>query len=186
MPGFTLLELLLSVLVFGLLASTAYGVLDSITLASAAQEQAGERLRLTQLGLLRLERELRQVVAVDPGRADTPALSGNMLDVNFSTLAPSLSGGMSEIRPVIYRYSGGNLYRFAGQAVGRLESPDNAHLLIPDLKSAAFAYLDRNGSWRDSWSTKSGEKLPAAIRIQLDINGLGPVERLVELPGDRR
>jgi general secretion pathway protein J len=184
--GFTLLELLLAVLVFGLLASSAYGVLNSISRASAAQEQAGEQLRVTQLGLLRLGRELRQVIGVSPLDVGSDALTGNTQDLSYSTLVPLPTGGLSEIRRVSYRFSDGNLYRAAGLAVTGTESPGNRHVLIPGLSSVAFAYLDHDGNWRDTWSGTGQWKLPRAVRVQLDIDGLGPVERVVELPGDRR
>lgn len=181
--GFTLLELLLAVLVFGLIAAGSYGVLNSITRASAVQEQAGERLRVVQLGMLRLERELRQMIAVE---ANGTSLAGNRQDLHFSTLVPVPSGSMSEIRQVSYRYSGNSLYRIAGPAAVETGSPGNAHLLIPGLRSFTINYLDEGGNWRETWTAHVSGELPRAISVQLGINELGPVERIVELPGDRR
>jgi type II secretion system protein J len=181
-----LLELLLAVLVFGLLASSAYGVLDSISRASVAQQQAGERLRVTQLGLLRLERELRQVIAIDSGPGGGVAMAGNAQDIRYHTLVPSPAGIESEIRRVSYHHSDGRLYRLAGLDDAVVPSAENPHVLIPGVRSAAFAYLDRRGNWLDGWSGSGESGLPRAVRIQLEIDELGPVERIVELPGDRR
>ncbi|MFN2334785.1 MAG: type II secretion system protein J, partial [Wenzhouxiangellaceae bacterium] len=61
--GFTLVEVLVAVLIFGLLASISYGALQSLVAASARQNQRSIDLAEVQRAVAALDSDLRQLVS---------------------------------------------------------------------------------------------------------------------------
>lgn len=185
--GFTLLEMLLAVLVFSLMASAAYGVLNSMVAAAAAQDAAAGRLREVQLAVLRLERELHQTLSAGmfSDRDFRPGVRGEpeMLELGF--LAPETGPGGPAVRQMQYRFEGGVLYRvpLSGDSPG-LPVTDSLALLR-GVSQIAFSYLDPDGEWARTWDAASPGDLPVAVRLDMEIERFGHLRRLFELPGDR-
>ena len=175
--GFTLLELLLAVLVFGLLAAAAYGALASISRGAAAQDARGERLRAAQLTVLRLERELRQAIS-----AEGDGFAGDPAGLSFVTPTP---GGDARLHRVAYGLDGTRLWRRATPRAPSLPDPRAPGTALEGVEALSLTYLDSAGAWRDRWRPGGDEALPRAVRLVLETEGLGRIERWVELAGDR-
>jgi len=179
--------MLLAVLVFGLMASAAYGVLNSMTAAAAAQESSAQRLSEAQLAVLRLERELRQTLSAGmftTGEA-SPGLQGGPELLEFSFLSPQVPGAGPAVRHMHYRFEGRTLYRVP-DATGSVQSlMTDSSVLLRDVSQLRFSYLDANGNWLSRWGPGSPGDLPAAVRLNMELDRFGIVERLFELPGDR-
>ncbi len=184
-PGFTLLEMLLALSIFALVASAAYAILNSMAAAAAAQEDTAERLREVQLTVARLEREFHQ--ALSAGMLSSgdlrPGLQGGMeiLELDYLSSAP----GGPAIRQMQYRYEDGVLYRIPLRDGDMLRSPTRSAAMLDGVSRLAFNYLGPAGDWRPEWNAASPGGLPAALRLEMEIEGFGHLERLFELPGDR-
>ena len=185
--GFSLLEMLLAVLVFGLMASAAYGVLNSISSAAAAQESSAQRLSEAQLAVLRLERELRQTLSAGmfASGETAPGLQGSPEVLEFSFLSPQALGKGPVIRQIHYRFENRTLYRIPDTAWLRQSPAAKSRVLLRDVSQLRFSYLDARGNWLSRWGPGSPGDLPAAVRLNMELERFGVVERLFELPGDR-
>jgi general secretion pathway protein J len=184
-PGFSLLEMLLAITVFALVAAAAYGILNSMTAAAAAQETAAARLREVQLTVARLEREIHQALSagmLSDGTA-RPGLQGGTELMELDYLSPAPGG--PAIRRMQYRYEDGVLYRVPLRNGATLRSATRAPALLQGVSRLAFSYRGPAGDWRPEWNAASPGELPAALRLEMEIDRFGHLERLFELPGDR-
>ena len=84
----------------------------------------------------------------------------------------------------------GALRELAGGALG----PDAIRFAVRQLHVLAIErdrvrrlqlrYLDAQGRWLDAWPRRDDkpEALPQAVEFRLDIDGVGEISRLIELP----
>jgi len=178
-----------AVVVFGILAASAYTALDALSRAAIAHRDHAEALAALQLGVARLDSDLRQL----SHRAARSALG---------QAQPALSGSLSSIQGIRAGWANPNalrrssLQRFAWQFDGedliRLRWPvtDPAGSVVPapevmDLavRDLRFAYRDRAGRWHDQWPPRGATDsvLPVAIEVRLETERFGLIRRLVVL-----
>ncbi|AKS40942.1 type II secretion system minor pseudopilin GspJ [Wenzhouxiangella marina] len=185
--GYTLVEVLVAVLVFSVLAASAYVALDGLSRSAIGQREHAEALAGLQLGVARLESDLRQLSQ----RARRNALG--QIEPAFSGSARGLSGVRAGwINPTGLRRS--HLQRFAWQFEGgelaRLSWPvtDPTEALSPaietldlDLEAVEWRYRDSTGAWHDQWPPRSGGAgpLPLAIEVLIDHERFGRIRRLL-------
>ena len=183
--GFTLLELLVALAAFALLAAAAHGTLQSMSQAAVSQREASARLQAMQLALGRLERELAQALPVTArgGRGAT-ALSGSAQSIEFSTLGEAGWQPDAVIRGVRYWLDGERLLRASGTTPATSTTDDGLDVL-DGLSDLRFAYYARPGGWQAGWQASAAAPLPAAVRIEMETSAGERFERIVELPGDR-
>lgn len=117
----------------------------------------------------------------------------------------------SSLQRVAYSLEEGTVYRHSWYVMDRLtDSEENKVAMLSGVSSMRFEYLqqldvqgnpnslvERNklgGEWRDHWpyealdaapgSTANLAELPMAVRLTLELDGWGEVQRLIELPDD--
>jgi general secretion pathway protein J len=186
--GFTLVEVLIAVLVFGVLAASAYVALDGLSRAALSHRAHSSELAALQLGVARLDADLRQLinrsVRIDGARA--PALLGER-DRLVGTRAGWANHGGSE-RSHLQRFG----WQFENGQLSRLHwsvtdpAPGSLPLLnavLDDLDEWQFRYRDSNGGWHERWPLEAGqvEVLPTAIEINFVSRQFGPIRRLLVL-----
>lgn len=187
--GYTLVEVLVAVLVFAVLAASAYGALDALSRSAIDQREHAEALAGLQLTMARLDSDLRQV---------THRAYRNP----FGQLEPPLSGTTGGL--VATRAGWGNpsaikrsqLQRFAWQfdnsTLSRLAWPvtDPAAATGPqvdamdlELNDFRLRFRDPGGAWHDQWPPASGPApaMPLAVEVQLDTERFGAIRRLLVL-----
>jgi general secretion pathway protein J len=191
--GFTLLEVLVSLLIFGLIAGAGVSVM-----AYAASNQGVVGARMDRLGEFQrargvLKSDLSQVALRRTRRSDgSPAR-----DV-FVGRRPGESGPLfafvrhgwenpegdprASLQYVEYRIVDGQLERSARDALDGA-AQGTPRVLLSGIRSAQVAYLER-GAWNDGWHG-GAEALPAAIELDLQLDGIGRVRQHFLLPGDR-
>jgi general secretion pathway protein J len=180
MAGFTLLEILVALVVFGLLM---VGLTQGVQFGLHARDMQARMLD-THGALETTDRVLRNLVEqMDPGTPDRPAtVVGTGHSLSFATTLPN---GATELarQPVeaILLVDGAHrlLLRWTsrlhairlGPAPGLSDSE-----LLDNIDHVDFAYWEKagngGGQWLDSWR---GSPLPALVRI-----------RFVFAPGDHR
>jgi general secretion pathway protein J len=187
--GFTLLEVIVAVALFALVAALAYGGLDSVLSARAQLGEQAERLARLQFAVGQIERDVR-AVAQRPVRDGfgqrQPMLIGSSTGMELSRhgYGNALEAARAEIERAAYRRVDDRLQRLRWPVLDRAPGtlPEQVELLsgVTDFRLRYFA---RNGREYDRWpAPRSNEALPLRIELELEVEGIGTVRRLLELP----
>ena len=166
--GFTLIELMISLGLFALIAVAGLALVQGII-----NVQGRTEIRLDRLA--ELQRTMF-VVTSDVDQIATGRVSGNAKEgLKFVRAAPGLGGARVQVE---YLVAGGMLIRKGGPAIQRL---------LPGVVAARWRFW--NGEWRDRWplSDETADQWPRAIEMELQIaspNGgpAGTLRRVIVLP----
>jgi general secretion pathway protein J len=191
--GFTLIELLVALMIFAMLA--AAGVL---LLGNSVSAQAQVKARLDDMAAVQ---RAGGALAADLGQA-VPRITRT----EAGTLAPAFwSHGEGESQPMLQLVRGGwdnlgDLPRPSLQKVeywvrqGRLERRTYAQLdgaagddpaaLLDHVEAVALRFRDAQGKWREDWTPTQPDLLPRAVEIGVTRTGEPPVTmRFLVAPG---
>jgi len=186
--GFTLVELLVAVLVFGLLAATAYGGLDALSAAAGAQRERSEAFAELQRAVATLDSDLRQLVARrgrDRAGRLLPVLAGQrqaLLGRRAGRINPA---GLprSQLQQFDWRIGPDGLVR---RSWGEVDTPPNAdpvgRTVFGSITGLTLRFRDRQGAWHRQWpAANPPQMLPSAIEYVLETPVFGRVRRMVAL-----
>ncbi|MEN1728260.1 MAG: type II secretion system minor pseudopilin GspJ [Pseudomonadota bacterium] len=185
--GYTLIEVLVAVLVFGVLTASAYTALDSLSLAAMTHREHAEQLASLQTSVARLDADLRQLshrATRTPLGQSTPAFSGSAFELQG--IRAGWANPNEFRRSTLQRFA----WQFDGNALIRLSWPvtDPTGAVVPtpevlelDVSDFRLAYRDSSGGWHEQWPPRGGTStaLPAAIEISLDTQRFGLIRRLL-------
>jgi general secretion pathway protein J len=187
--GFTLLELIVAVAVFALVAVMAQAGLRQVIADADALRAAGERQREVQLLLLQLERELGQVLARPVRSAygeERAAVLGRADGMEYSTLAFVDGARLAPQRHALSLRGRDLLLTRQTRLDAGPGTPTVAQVLSSEVEAMSLSYLGADGERHTRWPPLRGEsepgQLPRAVSLRLRLAGLGEIERLVELP----
>lgn len=183
--GFTLVELLVALLIFGMLAAAGVGLLRFSVDAQAA---TGARL-----DALAAERRVEALMASDAAQA-VPRLTRDQAgdpvqafqgDPNGFTLVrggvdPLTDIARSSLQKVEYRLEGGALVRRTWPMLDGT-APQAPAVLADAVESVQFRYRSRDG-WRDRWDPLRPDLMPRAIELVVR-SRRGPEMRYLFLVG---
>jgi general secretion pathway protein J len=191
--GFSLVELLVAVALFGLASALAYGGLDALVRSRAQLDQQARQLQALQFAVGLLERDLRAALerpVRDGYGAPLPAfdLAPGRLELSRGGFANALAQPRAEIERVGYRLERGALQRLRYAVLDR--APDTVpelQALLEEVEGFELRALDREGREHPRWPPgREPAGLPAAVEVRLRVAGIGDVRRLLELPDDGR
>lgn len=188
--GFTLLELLVAVAVFGIVMAIAYQGLNRAANNNAEFEQRVERLGRIQLAAALLERDLSQALprTVRDGYGDRrAALIGEPTSLELTRMG--VAAGPFPERPQIERVTwqldGDVLIRHQWLVLDRAPgSVPASQEILTGVERLEIEYFTRQTQWRDDWPPPQvvPDLMPKALRVTLEVEGFGRLQRLVELP----
>lgn len=164
--GFTLLELMISLGLFALIAAAGLALVDGVLKVQDRTEGRSDRLADLQRAMFVLSGDIEQIAR---GR-----VSGSAANLSFSRAAPAVGGAAV---PVHYSVANGNLVRQIGPAL---------QPLLGGVAAARWRFWD--GAWVDRWplDDKSRERWPRAVEIEMQVAGPGgapgTLRRVVTLP----
>lgn len=179
--GFTLLEVMVAVAIFALIATMAYGGLNSVIRQSEVVAQQTDRLLALQRGLARLRGDLQQ--ALDRPRRDsrgtmTPAFIGanpgqsdellhfTRLGQDNPWLAPR-----GQLARVQWRLAGQTLQRHVAAPVDGAAAPDDRdwQSVIRDVTAMELHFYDQENQAHPFWppANQPDAGLPRAVEIML-------------------
>jgi general secretion pathway protein J len=181
--GFTLVEMLIALSIFGML--TAAGV-TLLTLTARTQETS-DRL-LAELGEIRrtgalLDADLAQAAPRlhrDRAGAARPAFAGGTGE------APLLlafvrrgwdAGEGATLQRVAWRLRDGRLERLSWSRVDGGGEPV-AMALLDGVRAARLRYRDEEGAWRERWDPTDPTRLPRALELVVESETHGLVRQL--------
>jgi general secretion pathway protein J len=185
--GFTLVEVLLALAIFGVIAVLAYRATASLTEGEARLSAEARRWRTLDALFTRFEADIRQAVprAARAGPRVEPAWLALPADnAGNAALVFTRSGAEFADDPGIAGQRIG--YRLRGHAVEIAYWPqlDNAadiqpavYTLVDGVTGFRIAYLGRTGAWRDSWPVQGESALPRAVRVDLTMDSGEAIER---------
>ena len=186
-PGFTLVEVLLALAIFGVIAVLAYRATASLADGEARLSAEARRWRTLDALFTRFEADIRQAVPrgarlgprIEPAWLAVPADSAGSAALVFTR-----AGAEFTDEPGIAGQRIG--YRLRGHAVEIAYWPhvDNAaniepavYTLVDGVTTFRVAYLTRAGAWRDRWPEQGETDLPRAVRVDMTLDGGEAVER---------
>jgi len=181
--GFTLVEMLIALAIFGML--TAAGV--TLLTLTARTQQSSER-SLGELGELRrlaalLRADLAQAaprIHRDSDGRPQRSFAGDSGEAEALLLFVRRGwddGGGGGVQRVGYRLRGGQIDRLAFR---RVDGSGNAAAvrLIGDVTMVRLRYRDRDGAWLPRWQPADPTRLPAAVELVSDSAAHGLVRQV--------
>jgi general secretion pathway protein J len=183
--GFTLVEMLVALTVFALLAAAGVGILrSSVDTQSAVEGRLADVSAVGRLHTL-LSSDLGQAVerpTRGPG-GDRPAFAGEAAAMRFVRAGWSnLEGATrSDLQRVEWRLDRSGLVRIGHR---RLDGDDGGQpaLFARGVAGLALRYRHPNGEWSSAFQSSPDSALPAAVEVTLTRQGQEPLTFVVALP----
>lgn len=214
--GFTLFEILISIFIFSVIVTTIFGSYRAVFSTTEAINSGMASFEMIGTGLDRMSADITSAcIAVSPGyrkpKANTPpdpyriigdqgSLSGgDFARMRFTSFAhmpmgKDRNGGIAQI---VYYVQQQEDERFVLKRSDHLppypdmDEPGNDPVLIENLKSLKFLYIDHEGTEHETWDSESSEfnyATPEAVKIAVEIGDDSVsyfFETMVEFPVTR-
>ncbi|HEX7047501.1 MAG TPA: type II secretion system minor pseudopilin GspJ [Gammaproteobacteria bacterium] len=203
--GFTLLEMLVAVAIFAVVATLSYGGLIAVMRQYDTTRNVQSRMQEIRRAVTLLERDLFQI----RNRSIREAFQGDLL--------PALRGGVNDAVPIEFTRGGwrnpANMPRSTLQRVAWQLEDDTLYRLhwivldqaqdsapvrldvLTGVNEFTLRFLDSQGNWHAQWPplenvvpisndpTRAGQiPLPTAVEFVMELEDAGRIRRLVELP----
>lgn len=196
--GFTLLEVLVAIFVFAILAVMAYGGYNQLSRQDEIVDRNASRTRAIQSTVQRMSEDFSMLeprpVREPLGDSIDPALRA---DKRTETLAELTRSGWSNpagvarstLQRVAYRLQDNKLERAYWNALDRTMSAEpTSAVLLDQVRTVSFRFMDQNQTWHEQWpplgySGGDASLRPIAVEITLDLEDWGKIVRLVEVSG---
>jgi general secretion pathway protein J len=192
--GFTLLELLVAMAIFAVLAVMAYGGLNSVIRQRERNDVAMLRLKQLQQTMAIMTRDFAQL-APRPVRDQLGGLHcalsagpDNVPPIEFTRGGWTNPLGVirSTQQRVAYALEDGTLVRYTWPELDRaVQTQPQKQMLLPEVSSIAVQYLDASGAFQDQWppinTRLTPEQLPHAVTLKLVLKDWGEMSRIVEV-----
>lgn len=183
--GFTLVEALLALAIFSVIAVLAYRATSSLAEGESRLSAEASRWRALESLFTRFEADIRQAIprSARLGSAREPAWVGTTFE-GHSALTFTRAGSEFAIEPV----NGGQRigYRLRGDTLEIAYWPAIDHAadvrpvvypLVAGIARFDLDYLTRAGLWRDRWPLLGEEDVPRAVRLALTLDDGAQVDR---------
>jgi len=165
--GFTLIELMISMGLFALIAVAGLALVDGIIKVQGRTEKRMDRLADLQRAMFVLSSDIDQI--------SFGAVSGGGEKLNFTRAAPGFGGPAV---PLQYSVANGNLVRGSGAMV---------QTVVGGVANVRWRFFD-GGAWLDRWPARDEDKDKWPRAIAVDLQAVGPggtpgaLRRVVTLP----
>jgi general secretion pathway protein J len=177
--GFTLLEMVLALVIFGMIAAIVYSAFYFGHRAVTSGERAADENQRMRLAEELLGRQVRSTVYYFAMHDEEPIafFLGAADGMSFVTSAPQTRGGTGLV-VVTYRLVDGKLVveeRANFTPDDLYDPPRDAHVdsavLLEGFTSLRFEYLpkeEQDLGWADKWDARDEDVLPAFVRVTVD------------------
>ncbi len=166
--GFTLIELLVSITIFAILSAFSYAILNQSIISSFILDEKNERLQNIQRSIKLIEQDFIQI-APRPIRSElgqgyngaitTSPTSGFALELTRSGWGNPLGLSRSNLQRVAYQMENDKLIRIHWNVLDRtLSNQFQKDILIDEIESILFTFLNENGEWIQQWPPLSDDK----------------------------
>lgn len=195
--GFTLIEVLVAIAIFGIMSALAYGALSQTISSSEILGERMNRLQSVQRAVRQLDSDFMQLsarpVRKDLGDNFSPALEADSLSAIALELTRS---GWSNptalprgtLQRVAYVVEDEELLRYYWNVLDRSYSNEPVIVsLLDGVDGLQIRYLLDNNEWSERWppeTNASGPALrnrPRAVEVALRLINEGDITRLIEV-----
>jgi len=186
--GFTLVELLVALAIFAMIATAGTALLGY-----SIEAQRGTALSLDRIAALRrssvlLSADLAQAVPRtsrdargDRQRAftgDQAGAAGPMLALVRAGWANDLQAPRASLQKVAYWIEDGTLVRRSWPMIdGVADAQAMRSVLLRGVRSAELRFR-KQGAWRDRWDERLPDAMPDAVELVMEVDDIGPVRQL--------
>jgi len=198
--GFTLLEVLVAVVIFGIISILAYGGYNQLIRQSEIVESSATRTRAIQSTVQRMAEDFEMLeprpIREPLGETLEPALRAGgtrvdtLLDLTRSGWTNPAGLTRSTLQRVTYRLMDNKLERAYWNARDRtLTTEPTSAVLLDKVRTASFRFMDQNQTWHEQWpplgySGPDAVRLrPIAVEVTLELEDWGKLVRLLEVSG---
>jgi general secretion pathway protein J len=194
--GFTLLELVVAMAVFAIMAAIAYSGLNNVLIARQLTEVHSEQLHQLQLAMSWFARDVEQIVnrgvRSEYGEMLPPVVGndfeGYLLEITRGGWRNPANQPRSHLQRVAYAVRDEQLVRAYWRVLDRAEdSKPFENVLLDGVKGVEIRYLASNDEWRTSWPELAAtgnvnpEVIPRAIEVNVDTKQFGKITRLLRV-----
>lgn len=194
--GFTLIEVLVALMVFGVLSMLAYMSLGQTLSNADMLSERMDRLQSVQRTISYLSSELLQTVPrsvrVDLGDEPIPALQSSLvsdfaLQLTHGGWPNSAGVPRSTMQRTAYRIEDGELIRYHWNVLDRtVNNTPLTTVMLEEVDSLIFRFLQASDEWTEQWPPLSTQgapnsSLPRAVEIVLTLADEGEISRIVEV-----
>lgn len=177
--GFTLIEMILALVIFGMIAAIVYSAFYFGHRAVISGERAADESQRMRLAEELIGRQVRSAVFyfAHHDEENVPFFFGGQDGMTFVTSAPQSRGGTG-LAVVAYKLVDGRLLleeRTAFTPDDLYAPPSDAHIeravLLEGFSSLKFEYLpheEMDIGWSDKWDAREEDTLPAAVRMTVE------------------
>jgi general secretion pathway protein J len=195
--GFTLLEVLIAIAIFALLAMATYRMLDSVMQTDRGQREQEQRLRELTRAMAAFERDLLQVhsryvrdVLGDP----LPSMRGDSgrdtrLEFTRSGWRNPLGQPRATLQRVRWQLEGERWQRAYWSVLDQAQdSQPRVQQALDGVKRFELRFLDNEGRWLQSWPAANSSadealtQLPKAVELIIEHRYYGELRRLWRMP----
>jgi len=180
--GFTLLEILIAMAVFAIMASMAYAGLSAVLDARQGTAKRSESIARLQQTLYLLNEDLTQAVPRsirDEFGTDQLAFSGgngeDLLIFTRSVPDWAQTSARSRLQRISYRIENGSLYRTVWTLLDRTQQSQSRRKKLLSAENVEVRFLGEE--WGGSWPAGGGA-LPKAVEVSFTLAGLGDIRRV--------
>lgn len=186
--GFTLIEVLVALAIFALVAAAAYASIAQLATVQSVLDEKHKRLREVQLAVGTLERDLRDAMNRSVRNSDgvvEPALigRGDTLRLGRSGRANPMAQARANVERVDWRWQKEGIERRAWPFIdgARFDQAEEV-VLLTRVSRVQFTFLGNDGRWLDQWpapNSTTAERLPKAVRFSIETADYGTIERTI-------
>ena len=200
--GLTLIELLLALGIFSILAILAYGGINSVLNTRETVTQESTRLAEIQRSFVRLARDFGQVspraIRDIHGDVQSALHTGDEVytysneakeDVKAEVLLEFTVAGKrllpgqtrSSLQRIAYAVHDDYLLRLNWSVLDRAQdSQPYVSVILSDIAGLTFRFLNSEGDWLDSWSIDNAalQELPVAVEVTFEDQKWGQLRRV--------
>lgn len=196
-PGFTLLEMVVAIAIFAVIAAISYAALDNFLEAKAHIDKENDQAKALQTAFVLLEQDLRYAVdrPVRNGYGDAePAFIGVPEEslsagerLRLTTIRPAPEGiGVAPLQRVAWRLNDGELSRVTWQVLDRdVDSAERRRRLLDNVEDITFTFYtydaDQKLTTVNEWS--SNAELPVGVEVTVLMQDRLAYRRIFELAG---
>jgi len=200
--GFTLIEMMVAVFVFGFVSIMAYGGMNYVLKGESNLRTSSEQLKDMQLTFRYFEKDINQMInrSIRNQYGDIqPSFVGNE-DTAFSFTHAGWRNPANLVRSkmqrVAYELSEGTIQRHTlGQLDGAIAEEYFTTDLLEDVESIKLRYLDQANQWQTSWpplnnssiqqsATVQQTNMPRALELTLKVENMDEIKPLFAAPSD--
>lgn len=195
--AFTLIEMLVALAVFGILAALSYGALSQTLAAAEILGDRMDRLQALQKTMRILSQDFFQLaprpVRDQLGDSYRPALqtdtqSGFALQLTRGGWNNPMGLPRGTLQRTAYRLEADELIRYHWIVLDRtLNTEPIAVVLLDGIESIIFRFMQDDGEWSLQWPALNTpgpvglRQRPRAVEIILSLEGEGELTRLIEV-----